>query len=67
MGEKTGRIFGVRVAETLVMSIVASAFSTYVAVKILETKVEYIERNTGQLASDIREIRNHMFDRDKGR
>lgn len=58
------RIMGIRAMEMLVMSIVASAFSTYIAVQVLQTKVEYIEKNTSQLAGDIRELRNHILERD---
>ena len=52
-----------RTLETLVMSIVAGAFSSYVALKIVETKLQYIENNVTQLTQDIRDLRNYFLQR----
>lgn len=57
------KVLGIRVIETILMSLIAGGFSSYVALKIIETKIDYMEKNVNQLAGDIRDIRNFVINR----
>lgn len=59
----TKKVLGIRVVETILMSLIAGGFSSYVALKIIETKIDYMEKNVNQLAGDIRDIRNFVINR----